>query len=121
MWASSKLSLLLLLVGCGLDLGPTGNVNGTWYEPFMIPGSSFALILTQHATQITGTGSWSGEACCDGTMQVAGSYTPRPDGARISLSLHYDDGAVRSYVGTVQDDSHIDGRLDGVSLLLIRQ
>jgi len=120
MWRSLKLPVLLLLVGCGPDLGPTGSISGTWAAPVTIPGNSFVLVLTQQGTSVTGTGSWSGEACCQGTMQVAGSFTPRIDGVRVDLSLHYDDGRVRSYVGSVRDASHINGSLDGMSLPLVR-
>jgi hypothetical protein len=120
MLPSLKLPVLLVLFGCGVDLGPTGSISGTWAAPNEIPGSSFILVLTQDGTSVTGTGSWSGEACCQGTMQVAGSFSRGIYGTRVDLSLHYDDGRVRSYDGSVRDASHINGSLDGMSLPLVR-
>jgi hypothetical protein len=116
--ASVLPGLLLLLVGCGNSLGPANDLSGTWAATYPFPGSSLVLNLRQEGAGLTGTGTYVGEACCAGTLQVVGTYH-RPS---INLSLHYD---VRpnpaSYVGTVQDGSHIAGALNGLSVPLVRQ
>lgn len=39
--------------------------------------------LSTSGTAISGTGTWSGEACCDGTMSIAGSF----DGNSVHVSV----------------------------------
>ena len=115
---ASVLPVLLLLVGCGNGLGPANDLSGTWAATFSLPGSSLVLKLRQEGSGITGSGTYVQEAGSAGTVQVVGSYH-RPN---INLSLHYDfsqDPA--SYVGTVQDGSHIAGALNGLSVPLVRQ
>jgi len=61
--------------GCGSDLS-TGvivkDLNGSWTELDQVPGSSEHWTLSTKDTVVTGTGTWSGEACCAGTVTVAG-------------------------------------------------
>jgi len=63
------------IVGCGSDLS-TGviinDLNGSWTELDQVPGSSEHWTLATHDSVVTGTGTWSGEACCGGTLTVAG-------------------------------------------------
>lgn len=84
--------------------GPALALDGVW-QTFPVPGSSTILTLTQHDTVVTGTGTWSGEACCSGTLTVAGTYL-RP---RVALTLSYGNGWVGLYSGTVVDASHMLG------------
>lgn len=62
---------------CRGDLAPVdpANLNGTWAEPNEIPGSSSVWTLVVAGTVVTGTGTWSGEACCGGTFAISGSIT----------------------------------------------
>jgi hypothetical protein len=55
---------------------------GTWVAPFSVPGSGEGWTLSLSGTDITGDGTWSGEACCSGTVSITG--TVRGD------SLHLD-------------------------------
>jgi hypothetical protein len=115
---ASVLPVLLLLVGCGNGLGPANDLSGTWAATYPFPGSSLVLNLRQEGTVITGTGTYVGEACCAGTLQVVGTYH-RPS---VNLSLHYDFSQDPAYyMGTVQDGSHIAGALDSLSVPLVRQ
>ena len=118
---ASVLPVLLLLVGCGNGLGPANDLSGTWAATYPFPGSSLVLNLRQEGAGITGTGTYVGEACCAGTLQVVGTYHP----PSVNLSLHDDSGQphafVGTYVGKVQDSSHIAGVLGGFSLPLVRQ
>ncbi len=49
------------------------NLNGTWQRLDEVPGSGEVWHLTMTGNTVTGTGTWSGEACCDGTLTVSGS------------------------------------------------
>src|SRR3954464_1986554 len=59
-------------LGCGRDSTSPGVVlrdaAGTWAAPFSIPGSGEQWTLSLSGTQVTGSGTWSGEACCSGTV-----------------------------------------------------
>jgi hypothetical protein len=115
---ASVLAVLLLLVGCGNGLAPANDLSGTWAATSPFPGASLVLNLRQEGAVITGTGTYVQEAGRAGTVQVVGTYH-RPS---VNLSLHYDfsqDPA--SYVGTVQDSSHIAGALNSLSVPLVRQ
>jgi len=109
--------ILLLLGGCGNAFGPVNDLSGTWAATFSFPGSSPVLTLSQRTALITGTGTYVMEAGGAGTLQVAGTYW-RPN---VNLTFHYDFGSDHTYVGTVQDGSHISGALDNFSLPLVRQ
>lgn len=111
------LPVLLLVLGCASNLGPANDLGGTWAATFSFPGSSLVLALSQHGAGITGAGTYQMEAGGGGTLQVVGTYHT-PD---VNLTLHYDYGGDRAYVGTVQDGSHITGALDGYSLPLARR
>lgn len=115
---ASVLPVLLLLAGCGNGLAPANDLSGTWAATYPFPGASLVLNLRQEGAVITGTGTYVQEAGRAGTVQVVGTYH-RPS---VNLSLHYDfsqDPA--SYVGTVQDSSHIAGALNSLSVPLVRQ
>ena len=70
----SVLSVLLLVVaaGCSNIFGP-GGINGKWTQPPTVPGNSFEMDLVTHGSTVSGTGTWSGEACCYGTVGVTGT------------------------------------------------
>ena len=71
----SVLSVLVLavVVGCSNVVSPT-LINGKWARDFAgIPGNSFEMNLGANGSAISGTGTWSGEACCAGTVTVAGT------------------------------------------------
>jgi len=115
---ASVLPVLLLLVGCGNGLGPAGELSGTWAATFPFPGSSLVLKLRQEGAGITGTGTYVQEAGRAGTLKVVGTY----DRPSITLSLRYDFSQDPvSYVGTVQDTSHIAGALGALSVPLVRR
>ena len=106
-----RVSPLFVVVGavvvgsCGEGaLGGEGALDGTW-ETFPVPGSSTIMTLAQRDTVVTGTGTWSGEACCAGTLTVAGSYHP----PRVMLTLSFDRGSVAHFSGTVLDSRHMSG------------
>jgi hypothetical protein len=65
------------LGGCGADLGPVSpaKLGGTWITPNEVPGSSTVWTLSVNGTAVTGTGTWSGEACCGGTIAISGAVT----------------------------------------------
>ena len=65
------------LVGCGADSGPLSptTLSGTWITPNEVPGSSTVWTLSVNGSTVTGTGTWSGEACCSGTIAISGAVT----------------------------------------------
>ena len=79
-------------------------LDGVWAN-FPVPGSSTIMTLVQHDTLVTGTGTWSGEACCSGTLTVAGSYHP----PRVVLTLTYDRGWIAHFTGALVDSRHLSG------------
>jgi hypothetical protein len=100
----SALSVLCLVaVACSSTVGP-GSINGNWAEDGEPPGSSFEMDLVANGSTISGTGTWSGEACCSGTLAVSGTF---------------DNGAVHLDITETEEwptagaaiPSHFDGKL----------
>ena len=94
------IALLSVAAGCA-DSGPLSpeRLNGRWAKPDEVPGSSFAWTLAVDGSRVTGTGTWSGEACCGGTIAVAGDVTngevrldvtvTTTSGGALGQPLHY--------------------------------
>jgi hypothetical protein len=62
-------------LGCGSDLSTAvvvSDLNGFWMRLGNVPGSSEHWTLSATDTVVAGTGSWTGEACCSGTLTIAG-------------------------------------------------
>jgi hypothetical protein len=64
---------LVVVVGCSNTLGP-GSINGRWAQDGEVAGNSFEMDLVANGSTVSGTGTWSGEACCSGTLVVAGTF-----------------------------------------------
>ena len=65
-------------LGCGRDSTSPGveilrDAAGTWAAPFSIAGSGEQWTLSLSGTEVTGSGTWSGEACCSGTVSITGA------------------------------------------------
>jgi hypothetical protein len=65
--------LCLVVLGCSSSLGP-GSIDGRWTQDGEPPGSSFEMDLVANGSSISGTGTWSSEACCSGTLAVSGTF-----------------------------------------------
>jgi hypothetical protein len=98
------------ILACG-GKSPTAldvrTASGTWVAANEVPGSGERWTLAISGDAVSGTGDWSGEACCGGTLTIAGSI--RGD------SLHLD----ITYVKTLPtpspgpySHSHVDAVLD---------
>jgi hypothetical protein len=74
---------LLLSLGCDNATSPALAVTGTWTHEYQIPGMGFVMTLSMQGRGISGTGTWSGEACCSGTVAVSGAAT----GGLIELDI----------------------------------
>jgi hypothetical protein len=63
------------IAACTSDL-PTGvvvkDLAGSWTKLDEVPGSSEHWVLSTQDTVVTGTGTWSAEACCGGTLTASG-------------------------------------------------
>ena len=81
------LGAALLVVGCGDGLvAPSAKtLQGSWAAADEVPGSGELWDLSVQGTSISGTGSWSGEACCAGTISLTGAIA----GDSIHLDLTY--------------------------------
>ena len=86
----SPMRLALLSVVClaacgGSDrIAPTPEtLQGSWVAMNEVPGSGERWDLTVEGSAITGTGIWSGEACCSGTLSLVGTIS----GDSIHLDL----------------------------------
>ena len=65
----------VLSLGCADSTAPSWPVTGTWIHDYQIPGMGFGMTLSTNAGVVSGTGTWSGEACCSGTVSVTGTIT----------------------------------------------
>ncbi len=83
------------ITACGSDtLAPSpSSVNGSWFAPGEVAGSSDVWTLAVNGHSITGTGTWSGEACCSGTTAISGTVTN--DSVHLDLTYTIVQGAVR--------------------------
>ena len=127
---SSSIRFVLLSVAClaaactGDLIAPTAqNLQGRWATVNQIPGSGEGWDLSVQGSAITGTGSWSGEACCAGTLSLVGTIAG--DSIHLDLTVvtttsanprapyhKYFDGALTSRTvlqGTVRYDDGTSG------------
>lgn len=97
---------MVLAISCGEGAGitPAPTLDGTW-QMFPLPGSNTILTLTQRDSIVSGSGTWTGEACCSGTLTVGGRYVH----PRVDLTLTYDNGSIAEFSGHVIDASHMVG------------
>ena len=103
--------LLLALVGSGCSdaLSPE-EITGRWAQDLSAVESSWEIDLTVRDAGIVGTGSWYGEACCSGTLAVAGTISGR--------AVHLDITSTGQFANGIQTSvSHFDGKLISPRLL----
>ncbi len=113
-WLASSLSLsglrvfvaaFALTAACTSPLPPSPVLAGTWSENFSVVGAS--LVVSIDGTG-TGDGTYAIEAGRSGAVHVAGRVTS----SAITLTFHYDYGAVRTFAGTLSDANHLTGTFD---------
>lgn len=80
----AALGALILALACSNGTGVESGVDGTWTHQG-VPGSGESITLTSRGSELSGSGSWSGEACCSGTLTATGT---RRD-ARVTLDITY--------------------------------
>jgi hypothetical protein len=99
------LSVLLFAValGCSNPIEPS-SINGRWGGPPSVPGNSFEMDLVASGSAISGTGTWSGEACCAGTLAVTGTF----DNGAVHLEITETVSSPPTAIGSVLT---FDGRL----------
>ena len=80
----AALSVIGLAFGCadGSTTPSAATLDGTWAREFGFPGSSELWTVVVQGTRITGTGTWTGEACCSGTLTLTGAI--------INHTIHVD-------------------------------
>ena len=101
----SALLVLLLVVapGCSNSVAPD-SIDGKWVTPFTVPGNGFEMDLVANGSTVSGTGTWSGEACCSGTVAVAGTI----DNGQVHLDITE---TIVSPGGGGTIFSHFDGKI----------
>jgi hypothetical protein len=101
----SALSVLCLViaVGCSSAVGP-GTIDGRWSQDGEPPGNSFEMDLVANGSTISGSGTWSGEACCSGTLAVNGTFNK----GAVHLDIIQ---TVASATGGATVTSRFDGKL----------
>ena len=109
----AALSIACLSMACGGDLlAPTAaTLQGRWSAVSEIPGSGESWDLSVQESAITGTGTWSGEACCAGTLSLTGTI--------VGDSIHLDLAVVTTISATPRAPSHkhFDGALTSRTVL----
>lgn len=85
---------------------PTRDLPGTWMAPFGVAGSDERWTLALSGAVVSGTGTWSGEACCSGTVSLTGLLS----GDSVHLDLVYTQTAPDRSVPP--RTAHIDGVID---------
>ena len=100
-----------ILLGCS-DVTSSPFLAGTWDQEFTIPGNSLEFTLAVHGDAVSGTGHWTGEACCSGPVTVSGDAI----GGEVHLSLTFttDAGAMlpprtSAFVGRLIDRQVLSG------------
>lgn len=99
----------LLMVGCSDSTSPQ-LLNGTWRQDITIAGSGVDFTLTTNGDAVSGSGEWTGEACCSGTVTVDGNEV----GSDVKLTLTF----VATAGGIVPTRTEtFEGRLVGANML----
>lgn len=96
-------TVCLVACGDGLLTPTAAQLSGLWSRVGEVPGSSEQWNLSVSDTTITGTGHWTGEACCDGSLTVNGYIT--------ADSLHLE---VRQFNSRLPADSSYRKHVDAV-------
>ena len=102
-----------LVVGCSGNLvAPSAKtLQGSWAAMDEVPGSGELWDLSVQGSSISGTGSWSGEACCAGTISLTGAIA----GDSIHLDLTF--VVTSSANPRAPFHQHFDGALTSRSML----
>lgn len=114
LWLAALLSLAA--AGCrNLDLLGTSPqlFAGTWDRVESIPGNGEEWRLTVTDRQVSGTGSWQGEACCGGPLSITGYVSGRS--LHVDVTRYYEYGLVSIGASTYHFDGTlaVGGRLRG--------
>lgn len=86
---------LVAAIGCKTSTEVTAaGIRGQWSRLDGLNPYRFSEVwnLSTSGTAISGTGTWSGEACCDGTVSIAGSFDG--NSVHVSVNLVTTDGAL---------------------------
>jgi hypothetical protein len=87
------LALALAAASCSDLVVPSARtLDGGWDRVEIIPGSREHWDVTVTGTSISGSGDWTGEACCSGTLSIAGRISG--DSVHIAVTHVTTGGAV---------------------------
>ena len=80
----SVLAGMVFVAGCSSPTSPSF-LNGAWQQDNTFPGSSLQFTLNTNGSTVSGSGSWSGEACCNGVVTITGTQT----GVGVNLTFDF--------------------------------
>jgi hypothetical protein len=106
---------VLLSAGCH-DLTAPQTLAGSWRQADTFPGNSLSFTLSATGDAITGSGTWTGEACCDGTETIAGTEvagTVSLDFAFVTRGGANLPPRTSHFTGTLTGQNSLVGRFDG--------
>ncbi len=105
----SVLSVLLLVVvgsGCS-DSMSGGNVAGNWQQAETVPGNSLSVNLIQRGAEVSGDGTWCGEALRCGTLTVSGTASA----TIVHLDITLDSGLIEHFEGRLRTFQSLEGSI----------
>ena len=68
---------------CADPAGPAAALDGRWSH--FDPAMRYTMTLATDANTVSGSGEWSGEACCTGSIAVRGAF----DGGIVAFDLDF--------------------------------
>lgn len=75
---------LFLALACSNGTGAGAGLDGTWMHEG-VPGSAETVTLTSAGSRVSGSGHWTGEACCSGTVTATGTR----QGSAVTLDFRF--------------------------------
>jgi hypothetical protein len=105
----SVLFLGAILSGCSSSTGLSPTVVGKWSQVEHIPGNSVEITLTTSGSNVSGSGTWCGEAMGCGVVTVSGAV----NGSVIHLDIAYSNGLIEHFDGRISVLGTLDGSATG--------
>jgi hypothetical protein len=110
MSVTSVFMLAVGAIGCSDSIGPK-SIVGLWVEDSSPAGNSLDMSLALNGSNISGQGSWCGEALGCGLTTVTGTAS----GDKIHLVTTFDSGSRQTFDGTLTSSNSLAGSVVGGS------
>jgi hypothetical protein len=110
MSVTSVFMLAVGAIGCSDSIGPQ-SIVGLWDEDSSPAGNSLSMSLALNGSDVSGRGSWCGEALGCGLTTVTGTAS----GNKIHLVTTFDNGRIESFDGTFTSTNSLSGSVRDIS------